>query len=355
MSLKGEKRRVSGRAITIEDVARASGVSRQTVSRVINDHPNVRADVRARVRAAIEQLGYVPNLAARRMGGTRSFLIMAINDRERTIENWEAGRGNDWVDQMLRGGMLACETRGYHMLFELIETDSKVAAVRLTEVLSGLSPDGIILTPPHSENRLLWDLLDSRDRPFVLVNTPVRDDALQVGMDDQGAARMAARHLVDLGHRRIGFLSGRPDYGNTSLRVEGFRSHVEGAAGIAIVEVADFHFATAAEITNRWMISADPPTAIIAENDEMAFAVLHVANLLGMKVPDQLSVLTLEDTPGVRFSVPPLTAIRQPTAAIVARACNLLMDLAEGKSIERQHVLPFELIVRDSTARCPEA
>lgn len=346
---------MSGRAITIEDVARASGVSRQTVSRVINDHPNVRADVRARVRAAIEQLGYVPNLAARRMGGTRSFLIMAINDRERTIENWEAGRGNDWVDQMLRGGMLACETRGYHMLFELIETDSKVAALRLTEVLSSLSPDGIILTPPHSENRLLWNLLDSRECPFVLVNTPVRDDALQVGMDDHDAARMAARHLVDLGHRRIAFLSGRPDYGNTSLRVEGFRSHVEVAGGKAVVEVADFHFATAAEIANRWLSSVDPPTAIVAENDEMAFAVLHVANLLDKKVPGQLSVLTLEDTPGVRFSVPPLTAIRQPTAAIVARACDLLMDVAEGKPIERQHILPFELIIRDSTAKCPEA
>lgn len=346
---------MAGRAITIKDVARVSGVSRQTVSRVINEHPNVRADVRARVQAAIADLGYVPNMAARRMGGTRSFLIMAINDRQRTIENWEAGRGNDWVDQMLRGGMLACEARGYHMLFELVETDSKVAAVRVAEALSSLSPDGIILTPPHTENRLLWDLLDRRECPFVLVNTPVRDDALQVGMDEQEAARMAARHLVDLGHRRIAFLSGRLDYGNTSLRVEGYRSHVENAGGTATVEIADFHFDTAAGIASRWLSSDDPPTAIIAENDEMAFAVLHVANLLDIKVPHRLSVVSFEDTPGVRFSVPPLTAIRQPTAAIVARACDVLMNIAEGKPVERQHVLPFELIVRDSTARCPEA
>ncbi|QNM84019.1 LacI family DNA-binding transcriptional regulator [Sphingomonas sabuli] len=327
-----------------------SGVSRQTVSRVLNDHPNVRDEVRERVRSAISSLGYAPNLAARRMGGAKSYLIMAINDRQRTLENWEAERGNDWVDQMLRGGMLACEANGYHMLFELIDTDER-AVTRLSEILSSLRPDGIVLTPPHSENSDLWELLESRNCPFVVLNTPVHDDMLQAGMDERAAAVSATRHLTDLGHRRIAFLSGRRDYGNTSLRVDGFLSEVERVGGETLVELADFSFDTAARVTTEWLESGAPPSAIIAENDEMAFAVLHVANLLDIKVPEQLSVMSFEDTPGVRFSVPPLTAIRQPTAAIVACACDMLMTVAEGKTVEPHHVLPFELIVRDSTAR----
>ena len=115
------------RNVTIEDVAKAVGVSRQTVSRVINKGPNVKSAVREKVEAAIAELGYVPNLSARRMGGGRSFLILAVNDRQRTIENWSAGRGNDWVDQMLYGGMTECEKHGYHLLFELIDTEHEKA------------------------------------------------------------------------------------------------------------------------------------------------------------------------------------------------------------------------------------
>ncbi|QYU69142.1 LacI family transcriptional regulator [Leptolyngbya sp. 15MV] len=132
--------------VTIEDVAERVGVSRQTVSRVINKGPNVKPAVRDRVEAAIAELGYVPNLSARRMGGGRSYLILAVNDRQRTIENWQAGRGNDWVDQMLYGGMTECEAHGYHMLFELIDTDPDKAPEQLAKAVSSLRPDGVILT-----------------------------------------------------------------------------------------------------------------------------------------------------------------------------------------------------------------
>lgn len=344
---------MAARTITIEDVARATGVSRQTVSRVINRHPSVRPAVRERVEAAIADLGYSPNLAARRMGGARSYLIMAINDRQRTIENWQAGRGNDWVDQMLHGGMLACEEHGYHMLFELVDTRGGVAERQLSAILAGLRPDGVILTPPHSENEKLAKLLKDRNCPFVQVGTAARDGAIVVGMDEEGAARAATRHLIDLGHRRIGFLSGRLDYGNTGLRVGGYTDEMQRIGESPLAEVGDFEFDRAADITSAWLRSERRPTAIIAENDEMAFAALHIANRIGIGVPAELSLVTFEDTPGVRFSVPPLTAIRQPTAAIIARSCELLIAIARGESVERKHVLPFELIVRETTARCP--
>src|SRR3546814_7451525 len=107
-------------SVTIRHVAAEAGVSLQTVSRVVNNEPNVRPQVRERVMEAVKKLGYVPSLAARRMGGSRSYLILALNDRDRTIEGWKLGQGSDWIDQMLYGGMLACAERGYRMIFAQI-------------------------------------------------------------------------------------------------------------------------------------------------------------------------------------------------------------------------------------------
>ena len=341
-------------SITIEDVAKAAGVSRQTVSRVINAKPGVKPAVRERIEEAIQDLGYVPNLAARRMGGARSFLIMAINDRQRTIENWSAGRGNDWVDQMLYGGMLACEKRGYHMLFELVDTDQAEATRQVRRVLSSLQPDGFILTQPHSENVELAKLLEEQQRPFVRIGLPSEEiDAVSIHMDERGAAEAATRYLIDLGHERIGFLAGSAEYSGSRFRLEGYQAAMDGARDEPLVESAEFHFDRAAEVTRKWLGKKDRPTAIIAENDEMAFAVLHVADELGIRVPEALSVISFEDTPGVRFSVPPLTAIRQPTAAMIGRACDLLMEAAEGKEPEGEQVLPFQLIKRETTGPAP--
>lgn len=121
-----------------------------------------------------------------------------------------------------------------------------------------------------------------------------------------------------------------------------------------MLESADFNFERAADVARRWFGQPDRPTAIIAENDEMAFAVLHVADELGIAVPRQLSVISFEDTPGVRFSVPPLTAIRQPTAAMIARACKLLIDAADGGEASGEQILPFQLIKRETTGPVPQ-
>ncbi|MBW0143825.1 LacI family transcriptional regulator [Sphingomicrobium sp. B8] len=342
-------------SITIEDVAKAAGVSRQTVSRVMNNKPGVKPAVRERIEEAIADLGYVPNLAARRMGGARSFLIMAINDRQRTIENWSAGRGNDWVDQMLYGGMLACEKRGYHMLFELVDTEPDEAVRQVRRVLSSLQPDGFILTQPHSENLALADLLTDLKRPFVRIGLPNEDiDAAAIHMDEAAAAETAVRHLTDLGHERIALMAGSAEYRGSYYRKKGYRAAMEEAELTPLIEAAEFHFENAAQLAKEWLSRDDRPTAIIAENDEMAFAILHVADAMGIEVPKSLSVISFEDTPGVRFSVPPLTAIRQPTAAMIARGCELLMDAAEGGAPEGDQVVPFELIERETTGPAPE-
>lgn len=346
------QRAANNGAVTIEDVARAAGVSRQTVSRVINRRPGVKPEVRARIEAAIERLRYVPNLSARRMGGGPSYLILAVNDRGRTLENWRAGRGNDWVDQMLYGGMTACEAHGYHMMFELIETNPGIAGRALASTLAALRPDGVILTPPHSENGDLVELLRERGIACATIGAQSQPDCVSVTMDEEGAANEATEHLLGLGHRRIAFLAGSSDYGNSALRRRGFESALDRAglrdSGITIR--GDFHFDRAARAIGELLEGPDRPTAILSENDEMSFAVLHVANRLGLAVPSDLSLISFEDTPGVRFSVPPLTAIRQPTAAMIGQACEKLIAIRGGEDAQGDYVLPYELVVRSTTA-----
>ncbi len=347
MATKGKTK-----STTLKDVAAVCGVSYQTVSRVINNSPNVKTEVRQRVQAAVDELGYVPNLAARRMGGNRSYLILAINDRARTLDNWQAGRGNDWVDQMLFGAMMECEAQGYRMLFELVDTESRAAVKQLTSALSSLKPDGVVLTPPHNENQELADLLKKTATPFARIGSVGHDDGINVLMDDKAAARAATEHVISLGHKRIAFISGSPEYLASQLRLKGYREAMSNA-GLPIdpewEQPGDFSFHSGKVAAKILLNLKQPPSAIIASNDEMAFAVLHEADVKNIAVPKQLSVISFEDTPGVRFSVPPLTAIRQPTAAMCAQATRELISAKGHQAYGTDHLLAFELILREST------
>lgn len=343
-------------SVTIEDVAKAAGVSRQTVSRVINQHANVKDAVRERVQNVIVSLGYVPNLSARRMGGGRSYLILAVNDRQRTIDNWQAGRGNDWVDQMLYGGMTECELHQYNFLFQLIDDDPVQAVEELARRIGSIRPDGVILTPPHCDNEALVDLLSSRNIACARIGHREGKDTVDVHMDESGAAREVTEMLIGLGHERIAFISGGANYGNSTLRIAGFQQALVEAGlreEAGLVGTGEFRFDVASVVVRSWLEQTNRPTAIIADNDEMAFAVLHVANEYGLTVPADLSIVSFEDTPGVRFSVPPLTSIRQPTAQMIGTACHMLIAMANGESGNGSFELPYELCVRASTSGPP--
>lgn len=337
--------------VTIDDVAQAVGVSRQTVSRVINRGPNVKPAVKEKVEQAIADLGYVPNLSARRMGGGKSFLIMAINDRQRTLENWEAGRGNDWVDQMLYGGMTECEKHGYALVFRLIDADRDKARKQLAEVLSSIMPDGVILTPPHSANDDLVALLKERGIACARVGKRDGGQCVDVAMHEEAAASEATRLLLETGHRRLAYLAGAEGYGPSRRRVEAFRETVQKDCPDCEMRVLDgqFSFEIAVDLLKDILARDDRPTGIIADNDQMAFAAMHVADQLGISVPGQLSVISFEDTPGVRFSVPPLTAIRQPTAAMIAKACEKLIEIRRDGGTGDAYIVPHKLVRRDTT------
>ncbi|MEH3159228.1 MAG: LacI family DNA-binding transcriptional regulator [Sphingomonas taxi] len=339
-------------AVTIRHVAADAGVSLQTVSRVINKEPNVRPEMMERVQASITRLGYVPSIAAQRMGGSRSYLIVALNDRERTIADWRSRQGTDWVDQMLLGGMLTCAEHGYRLIVELVDTHSNHIERELLGAIAALQPDGVILTPPHSDNPLITRLLEDQGISFARIGSLQPGGGFAVAIDDEGAARLATEHLLALGHERIGFIAGPADYALSGRRVTGWRTALSaaGVSGDEWLAQGDFGFDSGLAAATALLDRPVPPTAIIASNDQMALATLDIARARGLEVPDDLSIVSFDDTPIVRFVQPPLTAIVQPIAAVTARAVDLVIAEQAGRATpEEPVVVPAELTVRGST------
>ncbi|MDP3549703.1 MAG: LacI family DNA-binding transcriptional regulator [Novosphingobium sp.] len=343
-------------AVTIKHVAADAGVSLQTVSRVINNEANVRPEMRGKVQASIDKLGYVPSIAAQRMSGSRSYLILALNDRERTIADWRARQGTDWVDQMLLGGMLECAEHGYRLIFELVDTHNDHVERELGAAIAALQPDGAILTPPHSDNPQILETLARHNIPFARIGAQTVDDlpeGICVSMDDEGGARLATRHLLDLGHRRIGMISGPAEYRLAGTRVDGWRAELEAAGldGAGLLEAGDFTYASGVRAARALLARPDRPSAIIASNDQMALATVEIAAELGLAIPADLSLVSFDNTPLVRFTRPPLTAVDQPIAETTATAVRMLIAAQRGDNGTPEPVMiPMGFEVRGSTA-----
>jgi LacI family transcriptional regulator len=343
------------KTVTIRDVAEDAGVSLQTVSRVVNGGPNVRPLLRDKVQSAIDRLGYVPSLAAQRMSGSRSYIILAINDRERTLADWRERRGTDWVDQMLLGGILTCSQHGYRMMVELVDTHSDHVERELGAAISALQPDGVILTPPHSENHLITALLAERGIPFARIGSNAPGPGIPMTMGDEGAGHLATTRLIELGHRRIAMIAGPSQYSLSGWRIDGWRRAMD-EAGLPhqdLLEVGDFGYESGTRAA-RALLDRNPDcTAIIASSDQMALAALETARERGLDVPRDLSLISFDNTPIVRFTQPPLTAIDQPIAETVSRAVEQLIARGEQSDADPVIEVAAGLVERASTARAP--
>ena len=333
-------------------VAADAGVSLQTVSRVINHEPNVRPEMQQRVRASIDKLDYVPSIAAQRLSGSRSYMILALNDRERTISDWRERLGTDWVDQMLLGGMLKAAQHGYRLMFELVDTHDDQIERELRGTIAALQPDGVILTPPHSENPQITNLLEEADIVFARIGSIELGHGIALAMNDEGAAALATRHLADLGHKRIGFIAGSREYSLSDRRTAGWRAEMKqlGLPTDGLLAEGDFSYGSGEGATARLLKQASPPTAIIASNDRMALAALAVARDRGLKVPANLSLVSFDNTPLVRFTQPALTAIDQPVAETAALAVEMIIRSLRGEDVEQPLILEASLVERQSTA-----
>ena len=341
-----------GRGITIEDVARAADVSRQTVSRVINHSPRVSPSAKARVEEAIAALGYVPSLAARSMGGGRSGVLLAVFP-----ENPTGSSAAQELGGMLLAGTAACSAQGYRLLFEPLgaATGDPGAAARLAGTIGALQPEGVILLPPLDRDPALRKLLDSRGIPCATL--PGSEAA------SGNAGEAAARRLIEMGHRQIGYISGPGDPQRSRQWLAGYRRALaerDSRAHRHFVAGDQPGLCTALDLIRALLVPTIRPTAIITERADTALAVLHVARSLKLAVPRDLSLIALAEDPELVTCDPPIAALHRPVAALFAAACERLMAARRTAddavaSAELPLELTLELIERPSIARAPRA
>jgi LacI family transcriptional regulator len=332
---------------TIDDVALLARVSIKTVSRVLNNEPKVRAATRDRVLAAARELEYQPSQSARSLAGARSFLICHFYDNPSPA----------YLIDVERGAMSICQETGYHLIVERIDSAAPNLAASIAATVTALRLDGVILTPPISDNLAVLDVLDRSNTPYVRF-APYSDTGrgASVAMDDRRAAYEMTSLLMDLGHARIALVKGHPDHGASAPRYQGYIEALRDR-GVAVrddwIKQGYFSFDSGVAAAEELLAESDWPTAIFATNDDMAMGVITVAHRLGLHLPDQLSIVGFDDTPGASFVWPRLTTVRQPVSQMAAAATQMLIfgeatrdKLAGGPPPAR--LLDFEIVVRDS-------
>ena len=338
------------RAPTIHDVARHAGVSRMTVSRVINGEKSVRPGTRQIVDAAIQALNYAPNPAARSLAGGAILKIGLIFRIPSAT----------YLGEYLIGALDRCAAINAQLIvhkYKRGDGEAKVAAI-----LAGDRLDGVILPPPLGDAHELTDRLRAEGILMVATGSVRSAPSLaSIAVDDRGAAREMTRHLIKLGHRRIGFITGLPNHASAGLRLAGYRDAL-AEAGIAVDEALIAHgtyaYQSGLEAGEHLLALEPPPTAIFASNDDMAAAAIAAAHRQRLDVPSQLSVCGFDDVPLATTIWPELTTIRQPVAAMAEGAVTMLADMIArqraGLPVETPHrLLDFELIRRYSDGPPP--
>ncbi|MEO3875174.1 LacI family DNA-binding transcriptional regulator [Nonomuraea sp. B12E4] len=330
----------SGR-VTIRDVAEQAGVSVATVSKVLNDRYGVAAATVSRVREVIAELGYESSLVARSLRNQRTNVIgVLVWDIEPFSAELLKGaaraiRGTDYELVVYAGGGKGSGRLGWER--------------RYLSRLSGTLIDGAVMVTPTVLN------VDSGS-PVVAVDPHSgRETVPTVDADNLQGGRLATEHLIGLGHRRIGFL-GRPprDLESGPLREEGYRSALADA-GIpvdpSLVRVAGYDENDARDTVRDLLSLPEPPTAIFAANDVSAISAMEVATWMGLRVPDDLSVIGFDNVPESMMSQPALTTVEQPIQLMGRLAVEMLLDMLADRELPQRHVrLPTRLITRASCA-----
>lgn len=334
------------RAITIKDVAVRAGVSAKTVSRVINGEQHVRPEVREAVLRVVADLDYHPNVFARSLSSSKSYLLGLFVDDP----------GSGYAADLQLGALLRCRQRSYHLVVEPVDLSVPDWQRQVADSIRSLRLDGAILTPPLCDKVAVLDVFEAAKLPYVRISPG--DDFARSGlvhMDDVAAAYEMTRHLLAFGHRRIGFIKGDPEHRASAMRFAGFASAMADAGivpSVHDVRSGDFSFRSGLQLGAEMLGEASRPTAIFASNDDMALGVLITAIRLGIGVPEQLSIAGFDDSPTSRAAWPQLTTIRQPKGEMAAGAVDILVDpryRADVTAADYKRLLDYELVTRLST------
>lgn len=327
---------------TIRDVARQAGVSHQTVSRVINGSEDVLPETRAVVEVAIEELGYRPSAIARSMarGLTHTLAIISPNLTDYTFAS------------VIEGAEVEARQNNYFVLSSSA-SDRQAFQGLVDELVGHRRVDGLIVINPYADERYQHI---PKNFPVVFVGARSHDkNVCSVSLDDEKVAYEATQHLISLGHKQIALVTGPMEEDCSQDRLEGFQ-HALKDAGVAFdqsfVFEGDWSASSGSEALVSFVKKGILPTAVFAQNDRMAMGVMRAARDANLKVPDQLSVIGVDDMPLSSYFDPPLTTMRQDMPLIGQQAIRKLMDIIQNRAVEQTVLkLPARLVVRQSTLK----
>ena len=333
--------------VTINEVAARSGVSKRTISRVINGSTLVNAETRSRVEAIIAALGYRPSARARALAAGRSFLIGLVHDDPKALA----------VDSVQKGLSAFLGERG----FELVVHSSAHGSVSLVHDIRRFIQrsriDGLVLLPPLSELDALHREIAASGTPCVSIASVAMEGQTMLVAMEREAARQLTESLIALGHRKIAFISGPTHFKSAQQRQLGFLDALaaSGLQPFALVE-GDYSFESGLSCADKLLNGDETPTAIFASNDFMAAGVLRAAAKRRLEVPQMLSVAGFDDSVVARMLTPSLTTINRPMQSMAELAGMRLMELINSTGALEQGAtsIPLTLVERESTGTSPD-
>lgn len=328
------------KVISIEDVARAAGVSITTVSRVINKFPTVKDDNRRKVEEAIRRLNFKPNLAAQRLASGFNYTIGL------EIPRYEGIFYSFYAMEIFRSVGIACDALRVDFLLHLTDGKTSVNAA----AVGGVVFADVINNRQHVEDFLRAGI------PVVLMNYLAPDmEISSVSVDNAGGAKAAAEYLIHLGHNRIAFVTGDLATQAAQDRLEGYRAALKDAGlptSEELVLRGDYSRKSARAAAEKILESAIKPTAVLASSDDMAMEIVSVFTEGGLKVSEDMSVVGFDDDPVCLYGPVALTTVRQPIKEMAQAAVKeLYLRMQDADRQINRIILPTELVIRDST--CP--
>ncbi len=334
------------RRVTSKDVAERAGVSRTTVSLVLNRVPNtnISRETMDRVIQAADELGYVPNAAAQALVNRNSGTIgLVLTRRNHTLAT------DAFFFQLVEGLLEVLRQHGLRLLVDMIEDENNHSYLRLAR---SHQVDGILLSGPRYDDAALAALAQ-RKFPLVLNGTVADDQFNTVDVDNIASAHLAVEHLIRLGHQRIGCITNAPlTFTAASDRLAGYRRALE-AAGLTyderLVGQGAFDPQSGYEQMNRLLDQPERPTAVFVASDVVAFGALAALANRGLRVPQDMALVGFDDVPMAAYSIPQLTTVHLPTLGLAQAAAERLVELLQGRNeAPRQIILETHLVIRQS-------
>jgi LacI family transcriptional regulator len=333
---------------TINDVARLAGVSKKTVSRVINNSPLLNEETRERVQKVIRQLGYVPNPQARALALRRNFLIGLIHDNPNA----------QMVLSVQQGILEALHDTDFGLVVRPVDRTSPYMLDDVRNFLERQRLFGVVILPPISENNALARLCQEIGCRYTRMGSAELDDAdHMVASNDRQAVRDAVQYLIDQGHKRIGLIQGPHGFRSALERHLGFQDALKAAKiklPRSLIAEGSYTFESGLDGANRLLDLVPRPTAIFASNDEMAAGVLHAARQRGLDVPEDLSLVGFDDTAIAAHIWPPLTTVRWPIISMArSAALKLVGDVIDPESGGDEPSMFISTLVRRASVAPP--